>query len=792
MNILKRSFFVLLLTLFFAQGSLAVQSGFTGQPFNSVGQLPARSVILQVVPGTTDTSFPTTGAPGTSDTSFPTTGTPGTSDTSFPTTGTPGTTDTSFPTTGTPETTTTTATGTPGTTDTSFPTTGTPETTTTTGVDTGTPGTDTSFPTTGETTAGETTAGETTAGETSTTGDTTTTTGETTASEDSTTGETPSTTGGSSADKEKLKHKWEPIFYLDFDFASYLINLTPQSIPENAVKTPSLVRYNSTKATGGDALVVDDFRSGFQKSSGGNVSAGVGGQIHWWYANASGIQDALWANIGIMPVVGTSTYSKRYVKTYSEAHDLPGRGRNPSASDLLTWDLGDSVKAVNNGGLLFVAGIGLNPAGLGLAGFASGAWETYVEKVSDNEVYVKISKADVKKLALFAHATVISLQVEDFGVTDDGFSFVYDLTTEAGRRAYEDMIHGNVLASEKIAKELPRNHVERAPLAKVESFRTLSTGSLASVNFNIPILWNYRYSKGNVKSFTTSQLYLDRHTAQVNYGVYTNEKSNRIFFRHTEQGLNFYGAAYTLKDWETKDSTRGIFGQYHYSYHKQDSTTKNFTFAINNMLKKTGIEFLRAQVPDVGRLGYAGFALALKMSEANTLNMIDEAKSIDRASFISRAVSPIRGYVNVQNDPYELCPKAEDSEAPPSYEAPDCETYLTAETSKAAGKMYDSLREMGKQRNKNDAAFAVAYGEFGEGMAKNLFAFQYAKRIAGPDLMLSYLIQGTRLSLYMREWKTDVDGNWIPVKYSGDKRPVDPRFIHSEFRQDLLTRNSHK
>lgn len=807
-------------------------------------------------PSTSDTSFPTTGpattGPSTSDTSFPTTGPettgpattgpattgPSTSDTSFPTTAgdatTAGTTtgkpetDTSFPTTGE-----TTAGTTGGGTDTSFPTTG----ETTAGTTGG--GTDTSFPTTGETTAGTTTAGETTAGETTagttagetTSGGTTTTTGETTAG--TTTGETTTTTGDESTttgdegttgeetgsteestgdqassgstespkkEKEKLKHKWEPLFYLDFDFAAYLINLTPhrgaQQRPPPApapAAGPLLVTYAKTRTAPvnvADTLVMDDHRGGFQKATGGTVSAGVGAQVKWWYANSSGIKQDLWAYVGILPVVGTSTYSKRYVKTLEEAQSASGYTRSPSARDIEAWQLGDSVKSVNSGGVVFMAGLGLNPVGVGAAGFAAGTWEKYIEKVSETEAYVKISKGKLNKLALFTYAGIMSLQTEKFNSTDDGFSFVYDLSLEEGRRAFEDMTHGNILASEQIAARNPANHVERAPLTKIETFRTISTGALASLNLGIPILWNYSSASGNIKSFTSSQLYVDRNTAQAHYGVYTQEKSNRLFFRHTEQALNFYGTRYTMTDWETNEVAKGVFGQYQYSYHKDHSSARTFTAAVDKLVKKTGVDFLRVKVPASGHLGYAGFALSVKLSEENTMNMIREAQTIDRASFVSRAVSPIRHYVKVQKDPYDLCPKAEDTEAPPRYEAPDCEKYLSAETAKAATQMYVSLRNMNKYLNQNDSAFSIAYGEFGEGMAANMFAFRYATRIAGPDLLMSYLVQGTRFSLYAKEWVTDEQGQWWPVTYSGDRKPVDPRFIHSDFRRDLLTNNN--
>ncbi|MNT76495.1 hypothetical protein D3C72_2155060 [compost metagenome] len=60
-------------------------------------------------------------------------------------------------------------------------------------------------------------------------------------------------------------------------------------------------------------------------------------------------------------------------------------------------------------------------------------------------------------------------------------------------------------------------------------------------------------------------------------------------------------------------------------------------------------------------------------------------------------------------------------------------------------------------------AFAAAYGEFGEGMAENMFTFRSAVKLAGGGVQVDYLVEGTYISMYRKAWMIDPDGVWVPV-----------------------------
>ena len=273
----------------------------------------------------------------------------------------------------------------------------------------------------------------------------------------------------SEPDKHQLKAKILPLFQLAFDYGSYIVNLTPQFKKTH----PNLLNESNEvmPLASSDSLVYGDYSGGFQKTVYGNLEIGIGAQIAFLLKNASGLANYIWAYVGVVPIIGKDTASVRFVSTLEKAKALGGRWSVPKfATDLNVWDSGDSITYTGHGGLVFSGGVTAGPVGIGIAKLGMGIWETYIEKVGSDKVYVKMTRGKLNSLSVFTSATVVELSVKEFGSADDGFSFLFDLSTDLGRKAYEDMIRGNVFSSEKIASNKPRNLVEKASVIKVETF----------------------------------------------------------------------------------------------------------------------------------------------------------------------------------------------------------------------------------------------------------------------------------------------------------------------------------
>ena len=98
--------------------------------------------------------------------------------------------------------------------------------------------------------------------------------------------------------------------------------------------------------------------------------------------------------------------------------------------------------------------------------------------------------------------------------------------------------------------------------------------------------------------------------------------------------------------------------------------------------------------------------------------------------------------------------------------------------------MFTALKTMSKTIHSDPRAFAVAYGQFGEGMARNMFTFGAAVKLAGEGVGVEYLIEGTLLSMYYRSWTIDSSGRWIAnlVKPNYKGLQFNPATRHSRVR----------
>lgn len=582
-----------------------------------------------------------------------------------------------------------------------------------------------------------------------------------------------SSSGFKEKEKNELKAKLKPLFHLNFDYGSYIVNLTPQF--RNMDR--SIVSYDFKPMASSDVLRVGDYRGGFQKTVYGSIEVGIGAQVQFWFDNATGVLKHFWGYVGVLPILGKQTESVRYVSTLDKAMAMNGRWEVPKSADSLDrWDTGDSITYVGRGGIIFSAGAGLGPVGIGVAKLAAGTWETYVEKVSADKAYVKMTRGKLENFSMFTNVSILTLALSDFKYADDGFSFLFDLSTEVGRKAYEDMIRGNVLASENFAKNTPRNLVERAPVVKVETFRSVSSGKILSKSLAIPIIWDKTYSKGRINSFTTSDLHINRNTARVHYGIFTDSVDSRFWFKHKETDFMFYGAKYSVENWDSKARMESMFGTYSYAFRHEQSNGNRLRKGIRELVKKTGLDTLMVSVPDRD-LGYTGIEFNVNFSDENTMRLMMAAQRMSQDQFIDMSTDQISGYFRSNNDPYDYC----------MIDAGPCVYNVTKRTANAASKMYYALKSMYKYMNSDPKAFAAAYGEFGEGMAENVFTFRSAMRMAGPNVLVDYLIEGTYLSMYYRQWAIDTQGRWVAVgspTYKG--LPFDPATRHSQARGLIL------
>ncbi|MBS1971821.1 MAG: hypothetical protein JSU04_16030 [Bdellovibrionales bacterium] len=568
-------------------------------------------------------------------------------------------------------------------------------------------------------------------------------------------------------DKE-LKHKVVPYFFINFDWGNWMANMTPyKSLPPAPVEPAALL------GNGRDRMVVNNFRDGVQKTGYGFLVGGFGAKMTWWYDNASGVAKQWWAYVGIAPLIGRQMNSVRYYRTYDEADKAVGYRSVPStAKSAGVLSQGDSVTYLSTGGLIFSAGTGLNVVGVGATAIAQGTWETYIEKVDNEHVYVKLTKGKLTSFSVSTGVAIVQVSETAFRNSDDGFSYLYNLSTEVGRKAYEDVIRGNVIASDQISKSRPRNLVEKAPVLKVATFTNLNTGRFLGVSMGLPIIWNSAYTKGNINSYSTTDFHINNKTARVHYGIYSETKNFQLWNRHRETDLMFYGAKYTINSPEGNED--GSFGRYSYAYRNEHATPRRLNKSIAGLIQHTGIDDLSIDVPDDDKLGYAGVEFNTTLSEDNTKRLMAAAQKYGDSYFINIADRYYNDYRH-KGDVYNNC-------LGPA--TPICWNYILDETHAAMRDMRKELIAMIDLRAKDPKAYAAAYGRFGEAMTKNHMTYRAALEIAGPGIEISYLVEGAKISMYYKAWRTTRQPNqWDLTDDPNAKEgayPFEPRLRHSQ------------
>lgn len=545
--------------------------------------------------------------------------------------------------------------------------------------------------------------------------------------------------------------------------------MTPykKSLPPAPVEPAALL------GNGHDRMVVNNFRDGVQKTSYGFLVGGLGAKMTWWYDNATGVAKQWWAYVGIAPLIGRQMNSVRYYRTYDEADKAVGYKSVPStarSADVLSQ--GDSVTYLSTGGLIFSAGTGLNVVGVGATAIAQGTWETYIEKVDNEHVYVKLTKGKLTSFSVSTGVAIVQVSETAFRNSDDGFSYLYNLSTEVGRKAYEDVIRGNVIASDQISKSRPRNLVEKAAVLKVATFTNLNTGRFLGVSMGLPIIWNSAYTKGNINSYSTTDFHINNKTARVHYGIYSETKNFQLWNRHRETDLMFYGAKYTINSPEGNED--GTFGRYSFAYRNEHTTSRRLNKSIAGLIQHTGIDDLSIDVPDDDKLGYAGVEFNTTLSEDNTKRLMAAAQKYGDSYFINIADRYYNDYRR-KGDVYNNC-------LGPA--TPICWDHILDETHEAMRDMRKELIAMIDLRGKDPKAYAAAYGRFGEAMTKNHIAYRTALEIAGPGIEISYLVEGAKISMYYKAWRTTREPNqWDLTDDPNAKEgayPFEPRLRHSQ------------
>jgi hypothetical protein len=492
-----------------------------------------------------------------------------------------------------------------------------------------------------------------------------------------------------------------------------------------------------------DEIVFGDYRSGFQVSKTHDLTVGIGAAIRWYYENPTNLSHEVWASVGIIPIKGSTYQSVSTIKNLQEMDSLDSRSIPMDPKTFAKWVTGDSVSFTSKGGIIFFGSAGIGPVGASVAKISQGQYQTYVQKMDEKFVLVKLTKLHLNSLSAQVGASVVSIGASKFDQVADGMSYKVDVSTEMGKMAYTDLIRGNVAAVERLVFD-GADYVK-----KYDSFSSKQIGRFKNSFFGLPVVLNTQTQEGKIYEVDQGNLFYEGTKTNAHYGVYLKDRKTKVFGKHFERTQSFYGASYSILSLKGELKSKGHFGQFVWSAETDASTRRRARNAIEDLVQLTGLrDALPVVLPtDERRLGYTDIDFSVTFSEEQTQRMVDLAGSLGFTKISRGAGTKARAYFSRTNDPDGICTTANPQDGT------TCSDTVIQAAEQGGREMVEKLVQM-KKAWTDDKAFVKAYADFGKIISRNQFLFQTALDLAGEDVGMNYSIKGRNVSNYTVNFAT--------------------------------------
>ncbi|MBV2169808.1 MAG: hypothetical protein KUL82_13975 [Bdellovibrio sp.] len=522
---------------------------------------------------------------------------------------------------------------------------------------------------------------------------------------------------------------------MDFDSGNKIINKTSHDASRS---DRSLVKYDYNSAR--DTLVYGDYRSGFQVTSYKRFEAGLGANVLFFYENATGLSKILWASVGLIPYSGREFVSTRSANSLEDAYAKPALSIPLEAASLAKWTPGDNVTYASKGGIIFFAGPGVGPAALSTSYVATGIYQTYVEKVDNDNVIVRLTDIKVKTLNLQAGATLVATGTSKYRSVSNSFSYLINFKDAVGARAYNDLVRGNIAPIQKMVAQKSSPAVQ-----KWDKVTRQQVGRLTQFSFGLPVVLNTSWSSGKIYELSKTQTFFDNTNTTVNYGIYLKDRRNRVLNKHSSMTEAFYGGVMKIKAIGAKSSTKAYFGQYSWSAEDDSTSHSDIRTDVNELIQKTGLQKeLAVNIPSLKNLGFSSVALKMNLSEDMTFRLMKRVLTLSADEIGKKAQTKADKYFSSNADPLNLCGTTANSENFSS--CVNTQTSLARQAGKGIFKAMASMEY--HYKNNYDKEFALAYADFGKAVLTSPFVFQTVLDIAGDGLELEYIVNNTYFSSY--------------------------------------------
>ena len=539
--------------------------------------------------------------------------------------------------------------------------------------------------------------------------------------------------------KPDKKTEISPVVQLDTNSSHRVVNLTPSS-------------------EAGKALTLYDYRNGFQIIDTHDLEYGLGAEGSFLLGNTTGLSSLAWLNVGILPVRTEKLVSARFAKNKEMVNNLPKINAVPNAKTLRKLTDGDAVTYMSRGGIIFWAGIGPSLISLDVSYYAGGEFQSYIEKLDADHVFVRISDKKIESFGVQTGAVIVAAESAKYNITGKSFSFLVNYNSELGAKVYSDLLRGNIAAVQKLAL------TESSDAVKIwDNANSTRNGHASTFKIGVPYLFHYSWGKQTYSELTRVESLACDRELKIQYGVYMKEKDKSNTKMAEERREGFYGASFKVTEGKSKVVSKGFFGQLLWNYSRDGANSETLKEAMDDLDARTGLgELVNLTIPeDEEDLEFTSLSLRMHFNANNTKSLIHRVNTMDKSDLVRTGLRLVNEYFSDGTDEDGICGTISDLNS--------CRDIISSKVKSTASAMYDSVQMIERALDsEKERAATLAYAKFGENMLTNQFTFQLGTMLAGKGLNLDYVVEGTDISSYVSTLENDETGKFSHV----NRKPI--------------------
>ncbi len=292
----------------------------------------------------------------------------------------------------------------------------------------------------------------------------------------------------------------DPIFtYGNYQVFDEIVNLKPADSPRIELEETGDLGYNLLST-----------RKIF-------ISAGL--------SSVTNISDNIYTSLGLFP--SYNSYAKWSYKFFSKdeleafEHKVP-----TSIVEVRKMRSGDSVYWNSLGGVAINLALGSGITSIGPKVAIEGGHSIYLEKKSENSIYLEVRRVSTKSVGVLAGAFLAYSEVSRLAEKTLGASFLIDISTSQGEQLFEDMIQKGRIDYAQDSNEA------KVKIGDVSSLKVLKSAKLVAATPFFPLL-QFKRGKG-MEIVEEDREDIWDNNSQVTRAISFREGSVRLFSKQIE------------------------------------------------------------------------------------------------------------------------------------------------------------------------------------------------------------------------------------------------------------------